>query len=639
MVLEEYYKDEKFNNSLSVLKSFKDAFQKIKTMTLAEWANEYHMLPVTAAESGKYSTERTPYLVEIMESLSVNSRYQEVIFMASAQVGKSELLNIFVGNVIADNPGAMMVVQPSTGTVTDYVRERIQPMIELNPVVRDKMLSFKTKSSENTLSFKKFKGGFVTFASANSASELSSKPIRFLALDEIDRYPNDVDGQGDPVGLAEKRTTTFSNRKIYKCSTPTTLQSSKIFKEIKRTDYKKYFVPCPECGHEHTLEFDNFKIDKKDFKNSKMCCPSCGSLFGEEHKTKMLRNGKWLKTQESSNSIITGYHINAFYSPIGWKSWEAMARDYVLADEASKKGDNSLMKKYINLELGLPFDESSLNTENLSPEKIIEKVEEYGTLEINNKIFALTAGVDIQDNRIELQLIGWSYDLEFYVLDYQVFFGDINEGESFKQLKEYLSKTFITKENKEIKLVSVALDTGGHYTHETYNFIRENKALRCIAIKGSSQRNKEIINRPKDVDINYRGSIIKNGTKLWSVGTDTAKKLIFTKLNVEGKGRIHFGNFLSYDYFKQLTNEKALIKYKNGNAYTVFEKVKGERNEALDTLVYAIAAGYQAGLHRYDYKQIDYVIKNLKDLTIEEEKPKEEDKVKRFKKKTDYKVI
>jgi phage terminase large subunit GpA-like protein len=352
-----------------------------------------------------------------------------------------------------------------------------------------------------------------------------------------------------------------------------------------------------------------------------MCCPFCGSLFGEEHKTKMLKNGKWIKTQESSSPTITGYSINALYSPIGWRSWESIARDWILADEASKKGDNSMMKKFINLDLGLPFDESSLNSENLSPDKLISKIEEYGALEINEKIFALTAGVDVQGDRIELQLIGWSYDLEFYVLDYQIFFGDTDSGESFKQLSNYLSRTFITKSKKEIRLVSVAIDTGFN-AQRVYSFIRENKDQRIIAIKGSSQRGKDIINRPSIKDINYNGVVIKSGIKLWSIGTDTTKKLIFTKLSLEDRGRIHFGNFLNYEYFKQLTTEKAIIKYKNGNAYTVFEKMKGERNEALDTLVYAIAAGYQSGLHRYDSAEITKVISNLKAFVVEEEKEK-----------------
>jgi phage terminase large subunit GpA-like protein len=287
--------------------------------TVTQWADGERILPSKGSASpGKYRSERTPYMREPMDCLSTLSPVQEVALMAAAQTGKSESGNNWVGYVIDEAPGPMLLVQPTVDNAKRYSKQRITPMIQETPSLANKIIENKSRDSGNTMLEKEFPNGILILGGANSAAGLRSMPIRYLFADEISNWPADVDGEGDPLAMAEERTNTFGRkRKIFKCSTPGIKDVCRIENEYLKTDQRKYHVPCPHCGHKQILQWANFIIPKDAAGKHRpadacMVCPGCGGILHEHHKTDMLTGGEWIATApENADPTRRGYHISA----------------------------------------------------------------------------------------------------------------------------------------------------------------------------------------------------------------------------------------------------------------------------------------------------------------------------------------
>ncbi len=321
-------------------------------LTVSAWADQYRLLSSTAsAEPGRWRTDRTPYLREIMDCLSPSHPAERVVVMKGAQIGGTECGNNWIGYVIHRAPGPMLMVQPTVETAKRVSKQRIAPMIDSTPVLRARVAEARARDSGNTVHVKEFEGGLLIITGANSAAGLRSMPIRFLFMDEVDEYPGDVDGQGDPVALAEKRTTTFSRRKIFLVSTPTIKGLSRIEREFLASDQRRYFLACPICAHpdyltwrdaaHHRLEWDEGRPE-----TAHMVCGKCGELVEERHKTGMLMGGEWRATAEGDSRTV-GFHLSALYSPLGWKSWEECVAEFLLVKE-----DPFRLKTWVNTVLG-----------------------------------------------------------------------------------------------------------------------------------------------------------------------------------------------------------------------------------------------------------------------------------------------
>lgn len=555
-------------------------------LTISEWADAYRVLSQkAAAEPGRWRTSRTPYLREIMDCLSPGSPVEEVVFQAGAQVGKTESGNNWIGFVVHHAPGPMMLVQPTVDTAKRVSKQRIAPMIEETPVLRDRIAESKSRDGGNAMMSKEFDGGVLILTGANSAVGLRSMPVRYLFLDEVDGFPHDVDGEGDPVKLAEKRTTTFSRRKIYKCSTPTVKDLSRIEREYLGSDQRRYFVPCPHCDHHQHLRWANVKWTDDDPTTAAYACEECGTLIEERHKTWMLERGEWRAMAPENGSRVAGFHLSALYSPLGWKSWASIVREFLEA-----KGDASLLKTWVNTILGETWEEeysSKLNAEGLEA-----RVEFYEPGHAPARVLLVTAGVDVQDNRLAITRYGWGRDEEVWTLDHQEIYGDPARPELWKQLDDVLFQPIKHEIAKDLVVSAVAVDSGGHFTSEVYQYARERKDRGVIAIKGQSQRGKGPIGKPTKVDINFRGRTLKGGAEVYPVGSDTIKGTIYARLrhNEEGPGFYHFHAALGDDFFQQLTAEKQTVKYVKGFPIREWTKKAGARNEALDCAVYAYAA-------------------------------------------------
>jgi phage terminase large subunit GpA-like protein len=557
-------------------------------LNVSEWADANRYLSQkAAAEPGRWRTSRTPYLREIMNSLSSSSPIQRVVFIAGAQIGKTETGLNWFGYVVHHSPGPMLIVQPTVELAKKVSKQRLAPMIEESPCLKERISDSRSRDSGNTMQMKEFPGGVVMLTGANSAVGLRSMPIRYLFLDEIDAYPSDVEGEGDPVKLAERRTTTFSRRKIFMVSTPTIRDVSRIEREYLASDQRRYYVPCPHCENMDWIRWANIKWQNDDPKTAQLMCESCGCLIDEHHKTDMLTRGEWRATLPS-DGLTAGFHISSLYSPLGWKSWVDIVKEFLDA-----KGDPPRLKEWVNTVLGETWEEEY--SARMNADALAERAEEYQLLTVPDKGLLLTAGIDVQDNRLAVTIKAWGDGEESWLVNWTEIFGDpsdLSDSGPWHQVDSVLQQGYRHASGKMLTVRAAAVDTGGHYTHEAYVYCRSRRKRNIIAVKGSSQPGRPALGKPSKQDVNFKNQVIKRGVDLWLIGTDTIKTTIFGRLkrSESGVGMMHFPLGVALDYYTQLTAEKQLTKYVNGHPKRIWVKKDGARNEALDCEVYAYAA-------------------------------------------------
>ena len=554
--------------------------------TVSSWADAHRFLSQKAsAEPGRFRTDRTPYLRDIMDALSPSSPVQTVVFQAGAQVGKSETGNNWVGFVVHHAPGPMLLVQPTVDTAKRFSKQRLAPMIEESPVLAQRISENKSRDASNSMMAKEFPGGVLIITGANSAAGLRSMPIRYLFMDEIDAYPLDVDGEGDPIQLAIKRTTTFARRKIFMCSTPTIKDVSRIEREFRNSDQRRYYVPCPHCGHYQHLEWKNLKWSNDDPNTAAYACEGCGVLIEERHKATMLPAGQWRATAEGDGRTA-GFHLSSLYSPLGWKSWAEIVAEFMAA-----KHDASLLKTFVNTVLGETWEEDY--SAKLGADDLRARTEFYEPGTVPARGLVVTAGVDVQDNRLAVVLRAWGREEESWLVDHMEIYGDPAQPAVWKQLDDVLSRPIPHEIGEPLHVAAAAIDSGGHFTSEVYAFARDRRARGVFAIKGQSQRGKPPIAKPSKVDINYRGRVMKGAAEVYPVGSDTVKSTLYARLRLNEPGSVgmyHWHAETTPEYFEQLTAEKQITRYVKGFPVREWVKKSGQRNEALDCEVYAYAA-------------------------------------------------
>jgi phage terminase large subunit GpA-like protein len=593
---EETLDDELSAAAVSAHKCYAEAFnsglQPDPDLSVGEWANQHRILSGKAsAEPGPYRIERTPYLKEIADCLSPGSPVQRIVFIKSAQVGASELGFNWIGYIMHASPGPVMMVQPTIELAEKVSKQRIAPMIEETRVLSE-LISAKSRDSGNTVLLKEFRGGILAMTGANSGVGLRSMPVRFLFLDEVDGYPHDIDDEGSPISLAEKRTQTFGVRKkIFMPSTPTVKDASVIESEYLASDQRRYFVPCAHCGVMDWLKWKQIRWDDKDPATTRYVCEHCGGEMREHHKTEMLRQGEWRAT--APGSLTAGFHISALYSPVGWTSWSDIVAEFLKA-----QGDPPALKTFTNTILGETWEEEYSNR--LGPDDLMSRAEPLEVMPEN--AWVATAGIDVQDNRLAIKIDCWGRDEESWVALYQEISGDPAKPEVWAQLENLLLQP-IPRKNGDLRISAAAIDSGGHHTHEVYQFTRRHRAKNWIAVKGSSQRNKPAISKPTKVDMNFKGKSVRRGAEVYMVGTDTIKSVIYSriKFNQPGPGYIHFGLELTPEFFEQLTSERQVTRYVKGFPIKDWKKKDNQRNEALDCAVYSYAA-FQLHMSKYNRK-------------------------------------
>lgn len=551
------------------------AFRPEPTLLVSEWADKHRILPPTAAEPGKWRTSRVPYMREIMDALSTGSPFERVVLMKGAQVAATECGNNWLGYVIQHAPGTTLCVLPSLDDVKKNVATRIDPLIASSPVLSALVAKPTGRRAANSMFRKEFPGGFLVFTGATSPKGLRSTPARYLFLDEVDGYPGDAGKEGDPVALAEQRTVTFrGRRKIFLCSTPTVKGLSRIERAYLESDQRVYEVPCQQCGTFSRIVWADIRWPEGQRHRACWVCPECGRPHEEHEKPALLAAGRWRATV--GNGRTAGFHLSALYSP--FETWGDIA-----VQHGHAKGDPAAMQAWTNLKLGEPFEDVAGET--ITADGVAARAESWGDLLPAGAVL-LTAGVDTQDDRLEVEVVAWGAGEESWSILHHVIPGDPADRAVWLALDELLQRTWPhALAVPDMAISAVCIDTGGHHTQAAYNFVRDKQARRVWAVKGHNVPGKQIW--PRKPSRKNKGRI-----PLYLIGVHAAKEVIFSRLKIKepGPGFMHFPMDRPVQYFEQLTAEKMVTKWERGRPRRLFVNPNKARNEALDLRVYAYAA-------------------------------------------------
>lgn len=566
--------------AISAFVKIKKEFATPPQMTISEWADNYRKLSKeSSAEAGQWKTSRAEYQREMMNAVS-DDAVETVVFMTSAQVGKSEILNNTLGYYIDYDPAPIMFVQPTEDMAKSYSNDRIAPMIRDCPTLTSKVADSKSRDSGNTIMHKRFKGGHLTLIGANAPSKLASRPIRILLMDEVDRFPVSAGAEGDPAQLAIKRTTTFWNRKVVMCSTPTIKGVSKIEKEYESSSAEELNVACPECGEYQPYVWEQLKFEHEsgtlEVKNAVYVCKYCGAV----HKENVWKHQpiKWVaKNPHIKNK--RGFHLNELCSP--WKRWEEIAVDFLNA----KRQGVEMLKVWTNTAMGLPWEEEN----DLDINDILLKRRETYNCEVPEKVLVLTCGVDVQGNRLEYEVVGWGLNMQSWGIKYGVLYGDPGNPDVWTRLDDVLFSNYKRSDGLEMQIMTTCIDSGGNHTQEVYRYCREREIRRVCAIKGQGGNGIPFIKRPKKRN--------EAGVWLHMIGVDVGKDTLASRLKQKfdtDVGYCHFPTETNkgYDeqYFLGLTAERRITRIVKGQSVSVWVLRSGARNEPFDIRNYATAA-------------------------------------------------
>lgn len=556
--------------------------------TVSQWADNSRQLSSEAsAEPGQWDTSRAEYQRGIMDAFN-DPTVEDVVVMASAQVGKTEIVNNVVGYFIDFDPCPILVVQPNEKPMGEaWSKDRLAPMIRDTPSLRAKVSAAKGRDSGNTIMHKTFPGGQLSIAGANSPAGLASRPKRVALFDEPDRYPASAGTEGDPIELGKARTKTFWNRKHGLFSTPTVKDRSRIEKAFDASDQRHFLIGCPHCAHPHRLTWSMVIWGKDspaagDSTKAVYQCPSCLGYYDDIAKERAVRLGRWVATAPFKG--IAGFHLSEFYSP--WRSLKQIVASFLAA-----KGDPSLMQVWVNTCLGETFEEHG---EKVDANELLERVESYNA-EVPIRCLYLTGGADVQPDRIEVEFVAWAGGEESWSIGYHVIHGDVDipegsPGSPWTHFTDLVRKRFAHESGEEMIVSALCIDTGGtgENTQSIYNYCKRHKGDRVFAIKGRGGPGLPIVGPPS----RKRTGKAKRPVDLYIVGTNNAKAVVMKRFKISepGAGYCHFPTGREDDYYRQLTAEKAVTKFVKGFPVIEWKKESGRRNEALDCRVYAFAA-------------------------------------------------
>lgn len=559
------------------------------------WAEQNRVLPrETSSEPGFFRMARTPYARQIYRDLSFDSPHEDVVLMCATQLVKSEAGLNWLGWAIDQDPCPMLIVQATVENGKRYSRQRVGPMISSSPRLRELVREARSRDSGNTTFMKEFPGGLLVITGANSAAGLASMPARMIHFDEVDDYPDDVDGQGDPMGIARARQDTFRRRKRLISSSPKRRKGeSKIEKLFDQGTRFRYHVPCPHCGTKQELVWE--RLQRLESGAPAYACGDCGGLIQEHQKPELLAGGEWVA--ENPGAAIRSYHLSSLYSPLGWLSWSTLLDEYLAAVQALERGDDLPMKTFVTTRLARSYQE---RTAKVDGDELRARAEDYQLRRVPRDGLVVVAGVDVQDNRIEIETWAIGDGEEAWVIDYVALAGDPAQGEVWNKLDGYLATRFQHADGQTLGIEAAAIDTGGHFTHEVYAFCRARP--RVFAVKGGNRPGLPIKGRSSFVDVNWKGKIIKAGVRLWMVGVDRAKDLLHNRLTLDrpGPGYVHLSRELPPEFFTGLASEERIRRKTASGERHVWEKKQGVlRNEPWDCAVYATFCSHALDLNRY----------------------------------------
>lgn len=572
-------------------------FRPRKPLSTALWAARHRRLSgKAAAEPGPWRNERIPYLAGVMDALDNSHPAPLIIFVKSSQVGGSECGLNWIGRTIHMAPTGILALFPSEKVARKWVRTRLNSMLADTPELRMIIPSGRRSDQGNTLQEKHFRDGVLYTGSAGIPDDVASISVPYILLDEVDRMAETLDNEGDPIELAKRRAATFPGRtKVFEISTPTTEETSRIWADWLTSTKDRFFVPCPHCREMQWLSFDNLKWADGKPEQAQYQCEECAALFPERHKTDMLAAGEWRAEHPDREALVKGFHVNALYTPIGLgDSWVDHARAWEGA-----RGRPAKVQVYYNTRRGEVVKGDKVSLEWAA---IAQRREPYQLRTIPPGVLLLTAGVDVQHDRLEAVIVGWSRGERMTVLDQHKIYGSPTNDETWAALDEYLARPLSNSFDVPMRLTATGVDSG-NWQHEVTNFTRTRRARNIVATKGSSARTRIPIGRPTQVDVNYRGIAQKRGAEQYQIGVSVLKTTLYQRLKDDAEALpfdrlVRFSRDLPDEFFRQLVAER--FDPRDG-----WVKVY-DRNEALDCVVIAMAVALHHSTMLHRMREIDW---------------------------------
>lgn len=534
------------------LNSYYEGLRPVPDINVWQWADAKRVIAgEAAAEPGPYRTSRTPYLREPQTELSPQSLSIIIAVMKATQLGWTEVGNNLAGHTIDINPCAMAMYFPVDNDASEHSKTKLNPSIEATECLREKIIDVPGAKGKDTIHTKIFPGGILYLMGAKSPRNFRHKSIKLLMGDEIDEWPYDVGGQGDPTELLMKRMDTFSQHggKVYLLSTPTIHKLSKIERWFDDSDQRYYYVPCPLCGEYQRLIWKQLKYKRDEDYNligePEYECVHCKKRFGEHHKTVILEAGEWRAHKPGRK--IRGYHLSSLYSPLGWLSWLSMAEEWL---RAHKDNDITKKKVFINTRLAETWKE---DTESHNPHVLYKRREAYpANVDVPAGACLLTSFTDVQKDRLEVEVKGWGPGFENWGIEHHVIYGSPLRESTWEEHDAYIfDSVFMHESGLEMKIRAYGLDTG-YEQGVCYEYIKRT-GHRVLAFKGKGGDRLVVTGPTKDKITNV---------KLWTTGTDTVKELIFGWLSLKtpGRGYCHYNIDYTEEFFDQVTGEIAVIQ-------------------------------------------------------------------------------
>lgn len=602
-----------------LIKGVLDGLRPERRLTVTEWADQHRYLSgVSTYEAGLYRSSRTPYLRKIMEVLSPHHPCRKIIFMKASQVGGTEIGLNWIGAIICTAPGGILMVSPTDSNAKRNSKIRIEPMIKASPLLRERIMHSRIREGGNTVLQKDFPGGFLVLTGANSTADLKSLPVRYILLDEVDEYEQNLDGQGSVIELADARQRNFPNSKMYMNSTPRQESNSIIAKEFLKTDQNYYYVVCQECGLFQKLEFSQLIYeDKTTFYDTKYKCAGCPNMIEERYKPQLLDGGYWEPENKAKlNPETMGFHLNALYSP--WFPWRSIVLKW---HEAQENEVNQ--PTFDNTILGQTHKQKGERPEFMTLYN--KRVDFYKPNEPPVEVCFITVGVDVQGDRIEMEIVGWGKGKRSYSLDFRRYLGDTSQVKVWNDIAPVVGETWKRADGLILPMRLMCVDSG-HAQTMVYDFCRRFDMSRVIPVKGGSDHQGVVIGNPRLVDYTKDGKKVGQ-VRSWNIGVSILKSELYSRLRMDAEitdqGKKIYpekycffpseGHYSGVEYFKGLCSEQLETIKKNGVIKYVWTK-KEHFNEALDCRNYARAAfsilqGDRFEDHHYDLIAGESVVK------------------------------
>lgn len=549
----------------------------VERVTVSKWAEANRVLPDSNSIPGPWRNSVTPYLVEIMDAFS-DEMVEEIIFVKPTQVGGTSAMENMLASAIAQDPAPAMCVYPSDDLAERTVESKLDPMIK-----SCKVLAAKYRINDSKKLALKFTDMVVYLTGANSPADLASTNIRYLFMDEVDKFPGASKKEADPVSLAKERTKTFFNRKIFMASTPT-LKTGHIWKAKEAADVEKhYFVPCPHCGAFIELKFAQIKWPSKEdvpenadrAEMATYVCQECGCVITDQDKGKMLAAGRWKPVrQKTQHPKSVAFWMNTLYSP--FTRFSDIAREFMRS-----KDDPELLHNFANSWLAEPWEDTKLKT---NAEMVMERQTETPEWTLPPWTKLVTGGIDVQENCLYWTIRAWG--------DYMTS-QNISHGQALSMGEvERIMNTELTMPNGEKVMVNLALMDSGDQTEDVYEFCALNSdwALPC---KGTTT----MLSHYRLSTVNKAGSRA-NGMTLVLVDGGKYKDQIAARMRKEnGTGAWMVYQGCDLDYAEQVTAEHKITERSGGKEVQRWVlKTSHADNHYLDCEVYAAAAADVLGV-------------------------------------------